>query len=81
MAGEQGDRVLAALQAEGAALPLVVLARRLAIPPSRLAAVLDDLYDEGLVAPGRERGTVALVPRAREDGRFSRSKSPTRAER
>ena len=82
MAGEVGQRVLDALTAEGAALPLAVLARRLDIPPTRLAAELDDLYDEGLVTPGRERGTVALVPRRREEGRFSRpASSPTRAQR
>ena len=73
--------MVAALEAEGAALPLVVLARRLSIPPSHLAPVLDDLYDQGLVTPGRERGTVALVPQPREDGRFTRAKPATRAER
>ncbi len=81
MVGEQGQRVIAVLEAEGPVLPLVVLARRLDVPPSRLAAVLDDLYAEGRVTPGRERGTVALVPQPREDGRFRRTSPATRAKR
>ena len=72
MAGPQGQRVVQVLEAEGPQLPLVVLARRLSIPPSRLSRVLDDLYDEGLVTPGRERGTVVLVPQPHDDGRFTR---------
>ena len=81
MAGEPGQRVMAVLEAEGQAMPLVVLARRLGVPPTRLVAVLDDLFDQGLVAPGLERGTVTLVPRSREDGRFHRSTPATRAPR
>ncbi len=82
MHGETGQRVIDVLEAEGPAMPLVVLARRLDIPPTRLAAELDDLYDDGLVTPGRERGTVALVPQRREDGRFRRpASSSTRAQR
>lgn len=76
MPHEQGHRVLDALEAEGSAMPLVVLARRLDILPSRLVALLDDLYDEGLVTPGRQRGTVALTERPREPGRFRRDAAP-----
>jgi DNA-binding IclR family transcriptional regulator len=75
MAGEQGQRVIGVLEAEGPTLPLVVIARRLSVAPSHLARVLDDLFDEGLVTPGLERGTVALVPQPQQDGRFSRRAS------
>jgi DNA-binding IclR family transcriptional regulator len=75
MAGQQGQRVIDVLEADGPTLPLVVIARRLSVPPSRLARVLDDLYDEGLVTPGLERGTVALVPQPQQDGRFIRQAS------
>ena len=75
MSGEQGQRVIAVLEAEGPILPMVVLARRLDLPPTRLAHLLDDLYDEGLITPGRERGTVALVPQPGDDGRFTRPAS------
>jgi len=75
MAHEQGQRVLDVLEAEGPAMPLAVLARRLDIPPTRLAGLLDDLYDEGVVTPGRERGTVALVPQPADEGRFTRPAS------
>lgn len=60
------QRVVEVLEAEGPTMPLVVLARRLEILPSRLVARLDDLYDAGVVTPGRERGTVSLVPQPRE---------------
>lgn len=60
------------LEAEGPELPIVVLARLLAVPPSHLVGVLDDLFDEGLVTPGRERGTVMLAPPPQGDGRFRR---------
>jgi DNA-binding IclR family transcriptional regulator len=72
MDGEPGQRVIDVLEAEGPAMPLVVLARRLDIPPTRLTPVLDELFDEGVVTPGRERGTVALLEPPREDGRFHR---------
>ncbi len=75
MAHEQGQRVVDVLEAEGPAMPLAVLARRLSMPPTQLVALLDDLFDEGVVTPGRERGTVALVQPAREDGRFTRQAS------
>ncbi len=65
--------MLDALEAEGPQLPIVVLARLLNVPPSKLIGVLDDLYDAGLVTPGRERGTVLLVPQPQErEGRFAR---------
>ena len=74
--------MLDVLAAEGPAMHLAVLARRLGILPSRLVALLDDLYDEGLVTPGRERGTVTLTERPRERGRFRRDAAPaTRAQR
>ena len=73
MSSEPGQRVIAVLEADGPALPLVVLARKLGIPPTRLVPVLDDLFDAGLVAPGPERGTVALVPRRLDGGRFQRA--------
>ena len=75
MAHEQGQRVLDVLEADGPSMPLAVLARRLDIPPTRLVGVLDDLFDEGAVTPGKERGTVVLVPQPAEDGRFSRQAS------
>ena len=75
------QRVIHVLEAEGAAMPLVVLARRLDIPPTRLVSVLDDLFDEGVVTPGRERGTVALVEAPRSDGRFRRAAPATRTPR
>lgn len=62
MGGDEGRRVLDVLEAEGPELPVVVLARRTGIPPSRLIPVLDDLHDIGLVTSGRERASVALVP-------------------
>ena len=73
MARDAGRRVVDVLEAEGPTMPIVVLARRLGIPPSRVAAMLDDLYDEGLVTTGRERGTVSLVPQPVHERRFSRT--------
>ena len=81
MHGEPGQRVIDVLEAEGPAMPLAVLARRLDIPPTRLVTVLDDLFDEGRVTPGRERGTVALVEPPREDGRFHRAAPGSRTPR
>jgi DNA-binding IclR family transcriptional regulator len=73
MASEQGQKVLDTLEAEGPQLPIVVLARLLDVPPSRLVDVLDELYDAGLLTPGRERGTVVLVPQPQAgEGRFAR---------
>jgi DNA-binding IclR family transcriptional regulator len=71
MTDSQRRRVIDVLEAEGPQLPIVVLARLLAVQPSRLIGVLDDLFDEGLVTMGRERGTVALVPQP-GGGRFTR---------
>ena len=81
MAGVIGQRAIEILEAEGPTLPIVVLARRLDIPPSRLTRVLDDLFDEGRVTPGGERGTVSLVPQPRGKGRFQRDPAadPARA--
>ena len=75
MSDEQGQRVVDVLEAEGQAMPLAVLARRLDMPPTRLVDLLDDLFDEGAVTPGKERGTVALVQQPAEDGRFTRQAS------
>ena len=72
MAAELGQRVLDVLMSEGPELPIVVLARHLAVPPTRLVAVLDDLHDAGLVDNGRERGSVVLVPERQQEGRFKR---------
>ena len=80
MGDEQRRRVIDVLQAEGPQLPIVVLARLLAVPPSRLVRDLDELFDEGLVTPGLERGTVALVPQPSGEGRFARPQ-PERARR
>ena len=75
MRSELGRKVLDVLENEGPQLPIVVLARLLNVLPSLLVDVLDDLYDAGLVKPGRERGTVELVPqRPERDRRFSRGK-------
>ena len=76
MSDAEGQRVVDALEADGPSLPIAVLARRLDMPPTRLVALLDDLYDAGVVTPGRERGTVALVPQHRDDGRFRRPAAP-----
>jgi DNA-binding IclR family transcriptional regulator len=76
MAGELGQRVLDVLAAEGPEMPIVVLARHLAVPPTRLVGVLDDLHDEGLVDNGRARGSVMLVPVRHEEGRFTRPAAP-----
>lgn len=62
MTGIQEQRVLAVLAEHGPCLPIVVLARLLELPPSRLIPLLDELYDAGLVTTGRERGTVVLMP-------------------
>ena len=78
---EPGQRVIDALEAEGRAMPLALLARRLGIPPTRLVAVLDDLFDEGVVTPGRERGTVALIEPPRPDGRFHQAAGAARTPR
>lgn len=81
MDGDPAQLVMELLEAEGPAMPLVVLARRLDIPPTRLAPVLDELFDAGRVTPGRERGTVALVETPLEDGRFHRAAPATRTPR
>ena len=75
MAGTEWRRVIEVLEAEGPELPLVVLARRLDIPPSGLVPILDDLYEAGRITTGRERGSVALVPQPAPDGRFTRPAS------
>ena len=69
------------LRAEGPTMPLAVLARRLEVPPTRLVALLDDLFDEGLVTPGPERGTVALAQPPCEEGRFRGSAPASSAPR
>ena len=74
------QRVIDVLVADGPAMPLAVLARRLDIPPTRLVALLDELFDEGIVTPGRERGTVALVEPPQDDGRFRRAAPASRIE-
>ena len=76
----QGKQVVDVLEAEGPQMPIVVLARLLDVPPSRLIGVLDDLFDAGLVTPGRERGTVVLVPQPQSEGRFTRP-APAEASR
>ena len=81
MDGEPAQRVIDVLEAEGTAMPLAVLARRLDIPPTRLVCLLDDLFDAGLVTPGRERGTVALLPQPGDDGRFHRPAQKSRSPR
>ena len=78
MASEQGQRVVDTLEAEGPQLPIVVLARLLDVRPSLLVDVLDDLFDAGLVTPGRERGTVVLVPQPQQEGRFTRGEPSAR---
>lgn len=75
MAGAQSERVIEVLEAEGPELPLVVLARRLDIPPTGLVPILDDLYDAGRVTTGQTRGSVALVRPPDGDGRFTRPAS------
>ena len=62
MAGKREQRVLDVLAEHGPCLPIVVLARLLELPPSRVIPLLDELYDAGLVTTGPERGTVALMP-------------------
>ena len=75
------QRVIDVLTVEGPSMPLAVLARRLDMPPTRLVGLLDELFDEGLVTPGRERGTVALVEPQQDDGRFRSSAPATRSSR
>lgn len=72
MADEMRQRVLDVLEQEGPELPVAVLARRVALPPTRLVAILDDLHDEGRVTTGPETHSVALVPAPQGDGRFAR---------
>lgn len=78
MDADHVQRVLDVLETEGPTMPIVVLARHLGLAPSRLVGTLDDLFDAGIVTPGKERGTVSLVPQPQADGRFH---SAARAER
>ncbi len=72
MTAELAQRVLEVLANEGPELPIVVLARHLDVPPTRLIGALDDLHDAGLVDRGRERGSVVLVADRQQEGRFKR---------
>lgn len=62
--------VLALLESADEPMLIAQVARGVALPPTLLTLVLDELHDAGLVEPGNDRSTVRLVRKS--DGRFAR---------